>query len=465
MKDKIIITKSRKSEGGYIMTIASFLIIVMILIGGLAIDSSNKYLTKLRIQRAVDGAAISGSSIIGTEEGDKALDVAQTFAKASLEAMGYDPSTIETNATWGTDTGNTEVSVSAVINRKNFIMGMLPDMPDSADIGATGRSATSRAVTCLALDTSGSMKENVASVADTTRITELYDGGITFTENIKRQKITHMKVALEKFLDLFQESEDYIAIVSFGLNAKVVLPMTTNFKDPELMRTTYETGPSGTTNTEHALRLCAEQMKNVDDNIRMASISSVILITDGAPTRSCKNEGDISRGQFFSNNVNTSCNLERFSHTDDALNNIHYSRAIHAADNLREVSGIPTTIFSVGLGPFNGVGSISAEELEARDAYQSIRDQGKRIVKSNFLMRISLQEPKKYPDLGLPLNAQFPIDYFTPTLTLPAPLRFEDYPSEHTIVPSGEAFITSDPARLTEILNRIGNKIKARLVG
>lgn len=219
----------------------------IILLCGLAIDSGLLYLAKARMGRAVDGAALAAignflrSSNPVTNRDEVAL-IIRNFAVANYTDLGPTPQHPGVSTSGG-PTGGTLVGTntyfynfndgtqdangqyrrfvqvtmttgagggltSAVVNARcpvqtyfiNFAGGFFRDLKVSE---STTASRNPRLI-MVVVDRSGSM---------------LKSGGGAYG----------LPQAVIQFLDFFDVSSDYVGIVSFGSNARLEMPLTTNF--------------------------------------------------------------------------------------------------------------------------------------------------------------------------------------------------------------------------------------------
>jgi Flp pilus assembly protein TadG len=213
----------------------------IILLCGLAIDSGLLYLAKARMGRAVDGAALAAignflrSNNPVTNRDDVAL-IIRNFATANYTELSTISSSggpaggtsIGTNTYFynfndGTQDANGQYRrfvqitmttgaggglTSAVVNARcpvktyfiNFAGGYFRDMKVSE---STTASRNPRLI-MVVVDRSGSM---------------LKSGGGAYG----------LPQAVIQFLDFFDTSSDYVGVVSFGSNARLEMPLTTNF--------------------------------------------------------------------------------------------------------------------------------------------------------------------------------------------------------------------------------------------
>ena len=132
---------NKKYEGGYIIPAGTALLIFSIALMGLVVDGARVYVTKLRLQRAVDAGAVAGGRLIlsndPTTDHTMPLDVAKAIADRNLTYMNFfrgpiasEPSRVrlKLETTWR-DAKRTELQVYGEYTLPNVFLGMLPFFP------------------------------------------------------------------------------------------------------------------------------------------------------------------------------------------------------------------------------------------------------------------------------------------------------------------------------------------------
>ena len=319
-------------------------------------------------------------------------------------------------------------------------------------VNAKSVAVTRRSVICLALDYSQSMDD------------PLSDG---------TKKIDALKVATQNFLNLFEEKLDYIGYVYFNGKAQDQNPhpivsdflkYRDNF-DPTIPTISLPDDPysgpdmvlSPGTNQEDGLKKCRDEMLKVPEPILASSTLSVILVTDGAPTRSCDPNDDY---------LSVNCNMRKYASDDEK--ELLMDRAIRIADDIRIRDNLGINVHTIGIGRFGGTEimknnmnqpysgpAISGQELENQSAYQGTKiDVYDMVLKSNFLRRVANFPPK---------NNVEPIEYFRGESGYQT-LNFQDYNAANPGVSQGIYLSTNDSKDLSTLLADIGTSIKGRLV-
>jgi Flp pilus assembly protein TadG len=419
---------------GFILPMAGLLIVACIAVYGLAIDLTRVYITKNRLQRAVDAGAVSGSRLIGTGSNAMTLDIARDFALQTIRLTGHETENLNVESRWQDGEKQTEVFVSASVTIPNIFLRFIPSFPKVSTVSADSVATTKMTIICLLVDVSNSTKDISSSNG--------------------RSKNEDIKASVKEFLNLFQEENDYIGIVTFATDIITTLPMTTQFREylDDVDTMNYQPPDTGSTNTEFGLKKCREELFSLPAEILETANKSVVIITDGAPTVSCDNENEYQENE---------CEI-----TKSSGEKIPYDRAIRIADDIRSADNLGIAVSAVVVGEFTGNKSMDAEELERVDAYQGlwnsylIDPNGSSAedkitpVKTNFLRRL-VNVP--------PLNGVEPVNYFEGGETFETQ-NFNDYNAANPGVRQGLFYYTDDTSELSDIIRQIGLSMKGRLI-
>jgi Flp pilus assembly protein TadG len=331
---------------------APLFIFALIAFYGMAIDSARLFQMRNRIQRAVDAGAVAGSRLIGTTDANKALALAQALTEDNLHQMGYqvgtDPGQISVNVKWndlpiGTTQLGSEIMVSASVNMKNTFLSTIKGFSESTQLATSAVAATKVSVVCLVVDMSGSMGRSMSQWGPL--------------------KIDEAKEAVNSFLDIFKEGEDWIGIVAFNTEAQVVGEISPYFL--KYKPNVNSLSPVQNTNIDAGIRECYNQLRKVDSSVAVSSNRAIILITDGAPTKSCVpyGSGTTHLSDIKGNPINCELDGSGGGDTDEKR---HYDRAIKTADYIRQqMEGI--TIHTIGIGALPVDGAI---ELLGSDKFK-----------------------------------------------------------------------------------------------
>lgn len=216
----------------------------IVLLCGLAIDSGLLYLAKARISRAVDGAALAavGNFYQSTNPATNRADVAKIlrdFATANYT----DLATINTTAT--------EVQVNSTTYTYNYYDPTPPAQDANGayrrfvqvvlTVGAGGQITSASCNARCPVHTyfigifSHFVDLKVSSGAVATRNPRLImvvcdrSGSMLIPPASGNPGAVGLPAAIVTFLNFFDTSADYIGLVSFGSNARLEMPLTTNF--------------------------------------------------------------------------------------------------------------------------------------------------------------------------------------------------------------------------------------------
>jgi Flp pilus assembly protein TadG len=218
----------------------------IILLCGLAIDSGLLYLAKARISRAVDGAALAavGNFHQSDDPTTNRMDVAvliRDFAAANYTDLAtvsstaseveinsttysynfFDPTApvkdangayrrfVQVTLTVGTGGDVTSASCNARCPVRTYFIGIFNHITDLKVSSSAQATRTPRLI-MVVVDRSGSMLIPPAS---------------------GNPGAVGLAPAIVTFLNFFDTSSDYIGLVSFGSNARLEIPLTTNFLD------------------------------------------------------------------------------------------------------------------------------------------------------------------------------------------------------------------------------------------
>lgn len=226
-------------ESGIYIPLYALALVTLVLVFGLAVDGGNLYLTQLRLQRAVDAAALSGAQLTQrmhetTDVPDPQHDadnirsltahlVTSAFALSTGNAQrvervdvgeGKECLTDPTLAPENCPQSQPTLDVNAEVNAHLYLLGAIPWVRQLQTVKAHAAATigSNKVFTVLALDTSNSMNCSA-----------------TIPPNDPATcRITHLQDAVSKFLDQQIVAGDYIAVVTFDAFARVL-------KDPVLI--------------------------------------------------------------------------------------------------------------------------------------------------------------------------------------------------------------------------------------
>ncbi len=446
---------------GQALVFLPFLIVALIVTGGLVVDTANAFLTKAKLRRALDASAMAG--IVRYSNGFTDAETIRTDAedllRYNLNQMGIpDERITEAAADFTIDENQVgTLELSGRIEFPTIFMRFIPDA--GLEFSSVAASAVSRrfpAVISLVLDTSGSMEGS---------------------------KLESLKIAAHAFVDSFQEGIDQMALIHFGTTATLLQPMAL-IDQASLHALIDDLETEGWTNISEGVSIGRMQIEAADDpDAEFEPVKAILLFTDGAPnvfrgifTRPKTpplvnnfplvgpedadmylNPGNYPTLVQNGLNLNTLCYgtggwwgygtdirhcYETLEYKDSRLNirpGSHLISRTSRTEQLREAYRLAiveadyakadgTTVYSVGLG---------TQAWENNDPYQDATDFNP--IKSYLLRRIAndpgLEEDPSFPGLANPANH-----------------------------PRGIYLQTPDPDDLTELFQTVANKLKSRLV-
>lgn len=236
-----------RNDRGAVLALVAVSMVVLLGIGGLALDSARGYLTKARLARAVDAAVLAGARSLRLGEDvarQRALDIAVLNG-----ANGDDLDVI-----FGVNAeGEQTVRVDAHLVMPTRLMRVLG--VETMDVNSAAIAAVPPVDLVLVLDQSGSLK--TADAFD-----DLQD-------------------AAKLFVDYFDDGFDQLGLVSFNLRANERFSMAGAFSATIKNEIDQMTAFSYT-NVGEGLRLAQEQITG--PAVRQRSAKVVVFFTDGRPT-------------------------------------------------------------------------------------------------------------------------------------------------------------------------------------
>lgn len=236
-----------RNDRGAVLALVAVSMVVLLGIGGLALDSARGYLTKARLARAVDAAVLAGARSLRLGEDvarQRAIDIAVLNG-----ANGDDLDVI-----FGVNAeGEQTIRVDAHLSMPTRLMRVLG--VETMDVNSAAVAAVPPVDLVLVLDQSGSLK--TADAFD-----DLQD-------------------AARLFVDYFDDDIDQLGLVSFNLRATERFSMAGAFSATIKYEIDQMTAFSYT-NVGEGLRLAQEQITG--PAVRQRSAKVVVFFTDGRPT-------------------------------------------------------------------------------------------------------------------------------------------------------------------------------------
>lgn len=238
-------------QGAIVLFVAAAMVIVMAM-GGLALDMGKGYIRRARMTRAVDAAALAGARVIRDGQ-PVALQHALSVAQANGLGSGVlNPPALDVQFGTSAD-GETTVTVSARTTEPTLFAKIFGQ--SDVDVVARAQAATPPVDLVLVIDHSGSLSS--AGAWD-----DLQD-------------------AARSFIGKFDDSLDQVGLVGFSTRAEQRHLMSDYFTT-SIQSTISSMTSAGWTNTGEALRLANDQF--VTGPTRNKSAKVVVFFTDGRPT-------------------------------------------------------------------------------------------------------------------------------------------------------------------------------------
>ena len=196
--------EKNRNERAQVFVLFALSLPVLIAFAGVGVDLGFAYLTKARLSRAVDAAALAGMRT--TNQGAAQAKAMATDAFNANYGLGTGQSPPVLNVTVTTDANNNAVvNISATATINTFFLRVLPGFKTLA-INSGAQATRPKLIMSLVLDRSGSMNLNGGAQA--------------------------LPPAITEFLGNFDDATDHVAMVSFSSTASVDVAMGTNFTSP-----------------------------------------------------------------------------------------------------------------------------------------------------------------------------------------------------------------------------------------
>lgn len=291
-------TPDLRDESGIYIFLLALVLVPLFFVVGLALDSAKLEIDSLRVQRAADAATMAGSSRIGELSDSAVLQLAQLVIQDNFTRNGlfYDVQHLPDYMTAAFNAGHA-LSVTTRTPSTTYIIGKVVGEEGQGLTFVRGRATGERRRVALVL------------VADVTGSMQVSAFGLT--------KIDALKAAARRFVDVFDEKNDFVSLVSYStaLNAQASAylrhrshnySMGTDFirssSDPAQNRNFSKSRlgaridslqASGRTNIESGMVGGIEEVHSLPALIGAEEAASymkvIVVFTDGSPN---ENSGD-----------------------------------------------------------------------------------------------------------------------------------------------------------------------------
>lgn len=248
----------RHGERGQVLILCAVFMVVLLLFVGLAIDFGFAYVTKARLGKAVDAAALACARY-SAQGSTQSQALAQSTFNLNYSTSDRDTAPpVVTIPPFTTDaSGNTLINVSASVTTRTFFLGLLPSFR-TLNISSAAQSRAATVLMTLVLDRTGSMGP----------VSSGGDGGEAM-----------MPGAVSDFISYFDDTKDSVALVSFANDVKVEVPMTTGSFRQAVINATNAMVARGATWSDGALQQALVQENKLA--LPAGVYKTVVFFTDG----------------------------------------------------------------------------------------------------------------------------------------------------------------------------------------
>ena len=352
--------KTSKKEHGQVLPLFALVLPLIILFVGFAIDFGFAYITKANLSKAVDSACLMGMRNLYQGQPQAAAIARSAFA-LNYGQSGRDTSSPVVNVSFSTDpNNNTLLNVDATATINTFFIRVLPKWK-TLNVKANAQATRAKLIMSLVLDDSGSMKKNGGWQA--------------------------LPPAVTDFVNMFDDLNDHVAMVSFSSNAKVKVTTRTGFKGP-INSAVRSMGFSGGTFSQSGMLNAQTQNDSVAVTPGDNAVKVVVFFTDGwanmnqdnlncggstklvnyggcSPVEAALSPPWCSGVSFLDPNTgnSVSCSATKFPSQQAGtmmpltpastgqlnISNDAMYRTVKVADAMRG-ENVPTVVYSVGLG-------------------------------------------------------------------------------------------------------------------
>jgi Flp pilus assembly protein TadG len=231
--------------------------VVLFAFVGLAVDLGFAYITRAKLSKGVDAAALAGMRSIGAGTAQASLVASNAFA-ANYGTSGRDVAPPALTINFKKVNGNSVLDVNATVSINTFFIRVLPTIGganwNTLTVGDAAESTRSTLVMALVLDRSGSMQSNGGSTA--------------------------LPPAVTNFIAQFDDTTDYASQISFSSAASVDVPMTQPFIS-QIQNAALALSFGGNTCSDEGLTNGMVQIGTETNVVAQSVIRVMIFFTDG----------------------------------------------------------------------------------------------------------------------------------------------------------------------------------------
>ena len=345
------LTNNRRHQRAQVFMLFALSLPVLILFLGLGVDLGFAFVTRAKLSKAVDAAALAAMRNISQGQAQATAIAQSAFNTNYGSGIGRNFSPPVFNVAITTDANNNAVvNVNATATINTFFLGLVPGL-GTLQVSSGAQTTRPKLIMSLVLDRSGSMNLNGGAQA--------------------------LPPAVDNFLTYFDNANDQIADVSFSSVASVDVPIGTNFLTP-ITNAVNAMRFGGATFSQGGLLDGQAQIVSIPVAAGENVVKVAVFFTDGwantvedtlnCPPSTLLNFGGCAppeaavgwcSGIYFMNPTNgdgTSCGATQFPSqvvggmeplTEDNIANDAMYRAVQVANSMR-AQGI--VIYSIGLG-------------------------------------------------------------------------------------------------------------------
>src|SRR5579871_1036534 len=248
---------SKYLKAGQTLVLFILFIVVLFTFIGLGVDLGFAYLTRAKISKAVDAAALAGMRSINLGQAAATVIASNAFA-ANYGTSGRDAVPPTPSITFSTVNNNTVINVSAVGKINTFFVRVMPALGGGSwktlSVGDSAQATRSTLIMSLVLDRSGSMQSNGGSTA--------------------------LPPAVTNFIARFDDTQDYAAAVSFSSAASVNVAMEQPFIN-DIENAALALNFGGYTCSDQGLTNALAQNNAVSVSASQEVVKVIVFFTDG----------------------------------------------------------------------------------------------------------------------------------------------------------------------------------------
>ncbi len=292
---RLLITES---ESGIYLPIIAATFFAFILLIGYALDSGNLSRNRSRLQRSIDAAAIAAVNYYDGKNELYVQRAAEEIIAANLQRMNvpFNPVNIIVNPNADGDPNTNVLSITASVDVPLLLLRYVPGLGETRTVDAAARAERNAIILTLVLDVSSSMlwcwgDWNKPCFAQSTDPTMECNPAVVGSSCVPiLRPIDDLREATKKFVSLFDEASDQIAIVLFDTSHQVLKPMSEPFNKSVLLSRIdsspgsskmFGTGGNSNTDIEEGLIIGRDEFPLA--NPVSGAKRAIVLMTDGSP--------------------------------------------------------------------------------------------------------------------------------------------------------------------------------------